>query len=126
MTDDLDTGNLGSLVRFAVLRHSDVDEPHYDFLVETSRGSDLATWRSPTWPLEDAVVLTRLKDHRKIYLEFEGELTAGRGRVDRVDGGDCQLSIEENAVWKITILNPKQPMWFTLRHLDGDEWMAEV
>lgn len=32
----------------------------------------------------------RMKDHRRVYLEFEGELTGGRGDVRRVAAGDVE------------------------------------
>src|SRR5437870_3654302 len=51
--------------RYTILWHHDINEPHYDLMFETMPRSDLATWRSPTWPIESRIELTRLKDHRR-------------------------------------------------------------
>ena len=92
-------------LKYAVLWHHDISEPHYDLLVETYPGSDLATWRSPVWPIETLIVLQRLRDHRRIYLEYEGDLSGHRGRVERIGSGNCTVSIGEGAVWRIKLLN---------------------
>jgi len=112
-------------LRYAVLWHHGVEEVHYDLMFETLPRSDLATWRSPVWPIEAATELTRLKDHRRFYLEYEGELTERRGRVDRVAGGTCELSIGENAEWSITLLSGAPPTRLMLRQLDAERWLAE-
>jgi hypothetical protein len=76
-----------------VLRHSDVSDPHFDLMFETLPGSMLATWRSPEWPIEMRVQVTRLRDHRRLYLEYEGTLTDQRGSVHRVADGTCTVEI---------------------------------
>ncbi len=112
-------------LRYAVLWHHDVDEPHYDLMFETLPRSDLATWRSVVWPIEAPTEVIRLKDHRRFYLEYEGELTDRRGRVDRVAGGTCEVSVGENAVWRVAILTGAPPAKFTLRQLDAERWLVE-
>jgi hypothetical protein len=113
----------GISVRYAVLWHAAVDEPHFDFLVETRPGSDLATWRVTAWPVIGAADATRLKDHRRIYLDYEGDLSGHRGRVERIDGGSCQLEIGEDAVW--TIRGVHGPTAIILRQISGDQWNIE-
>ncbi len=85
-------------LRFAVLWHHQIDEPHYDLLVEMRPGSDLSTWRSPVWPVVETTTLQRLKEHRRIYLQYNGLLTEGRGRVDRVAEGTCRVTPTANAI----------------------------
>ena len=109
-------------LRYAVLWHCQVTEPHFDLLFETYPGSDLATWRSSIWPIENPTTLKRLKDHRRIYLEYEGELTEHRGQVVRVAEGTCRVEIGEQAVWTIAMLNT--PIRLILRQVEGDEWTA--
>ncbi len=109
-------------LRYAVLWHGEIPDPHFDILVETHPGSQLATWRSPVWPIEQPTVLKRLKDHRRIYLDYEGDLTERRGRVERVAGGSCTVEIGEGAVWTIELLS--SPTRLILRHVQGDEWEA--
>jgi hypothetical protein len=112
------------LLRYAVLWHDDVDEPHFDFLVETRPGSDLATWRVPHWPVTGRAEATRLRDHRRIYLDYTGELSGQRGRVQRIDGGSCQLEIGEDALWKIVPEGGMRAISF--RQVSGDQWIAEA
>lgn len=82
-------------LRYVVLFHDGIEEPHYDLMFETSPGSDLATWRSPTWP-PDGCELTPLPTHRRAYLEYEGDLSNNRGQVQRIHAGTHQI-IENDA-----------------------------
>src|SRR5438270_849624 len=45
-------------LRYVVLRHDGIDDPHFDLTFETSSGPALATWRSPQWPIERETMLT--------------------------------------------------------------------
>jgi hypothetical protein len=79
------------LLRFVVLRHEGIDEPHFDLMFETSPGSPLATWRADTWPVTTNTRLTPLPDHRADFLTYEGPLAGNRGDVRRIAEGICQL-----------------------------------
>ncbi len=69
--------------RFTLLAHH--TEPlHYDLLLE--RPDSCWTWRL-TAPPGEPLEATRIADHRKHYLTYEGEVSGGRGRVERVDRG---------------------------------------
>jgi hypothetical protein len=108
--------------RYAVLHHSGVDEPHFDLLVEPSPKSDLWTWRCPTWPPTQGDRLKRLKDHRRLYLDYEGPIPGGnRGQVQKSDWGTCTLSVSHPG--SITITFPT----FTLRmrEVEQGEWDIE-
>src|SRR6476620_3805752 len=104
-------------LRYTVLWHHDITEPHYDLMFETLPRSDLATWRSPTWPIEEAIEVVRLKDHRRFYLEYEGDLSDRRGRVDRAGGGSCEVNIGEAGVWTVRILDGGPPATLALRQV---------
>jgi hypothetical protein len=109
-------------LRYAILWHHDIDQPHFDLLVETHPGSDLATWRSPVWPIETLVVLQRLRDHRRIYLDYEGDLSNHRGRVERIGSGNCSVTVDEGAVWRIKLLNIATE--FLLTEVGDGQWEA--
>jgi hypothetical protein len=82
--------------RFVILDH---DQPfrHWDFLLEC--GEVLRAWRLRAEPVPDApIVAEPLPDHRLIYLEYEGPVGGGRGRVLRWDAGkfewECDVADE--------------------------------
>jgi hypothetical protein len=78
--------------RFVLLRHefpAEFGKPsHWDVMLED--GEALLTWSCEELPVAggDAVVATRLGNHRLAYLEYEGLVSGGRGEVRRVDGGE--------------------------------------
>ena len=73
-------------LRYVILRHEGVPDPHYDLMFETSEGSALATWRSRAWP-PGAELLERLPEHRREYLAYEGPVSNSRGYVKQVQVG---------------------------------------
>lgn len=78
-------------LRYAVLHHTHVAHPHYDLLLEVSSDAPLATWRCEQWPPRGEMTVVRLPDHRRIYLEYEGPVSGGRGEVSRVAHGNLAL-----------------------------------
>ena|SRR5688572_2409452 len=111
-------------LRYVILHHTGVPEPHFDLMFETWDGSDLATWRCTSWPIEAGTRVTRLKDHRRVYLSFEGDVSRGRGHVDRVAAGDCLVEIGADAVWRISLLSGAPPLVLVLRAIEGQVWEA--
>ena len=71
--------------RFVVLEHR-WKGVHWDFMLEC--GDAL-----PTWAIDLPIVAGQdlparaLSDHRRIYLDYEGEISGNRGQVRRVDMG---------------------------------------
>ena len=85
-------------LRYVVLRHEGIPEPHYDLMFETSPGSMLSTWRSPSWPPSSDSTFTPLQEHRAAYLTYEGPLTDNRGAVRRVASGRHSVSRNDAAL----------------------------
>lgn len=76
---------MGVPSRFAILRH---DHPflHWDFLLET--GPVARTWRLLRTPVcGEPLAAETLPDHRLMYLDYEGPVSEGRGRVERFADG---------------------------------------
>ena len=113
-----------SALRFVVLHHLGVAEPHFDLMFETLPGSMLATWRSQVWPIESVTRITRLRDHRRLYLEYEGDLSGQGGNVMRLAEGNCEIEVGENAIWTIRLLSGVSPQSLRLCQVDGDQWEA--
>ena len=111
-------------VRFVVLHHTGIDDPHFDLMFETTTGSPLTTWRSPAWPIVLPVGLTRLPDHRAAYLEFEGALSGNRGEVRRIATGACAIDrTDHEAFWTIRFADPTAPL-LQIKLVDRDHWLA--
>ena len=74
--------------RFVILEHR-WNGVHWDLMLE---GDGVLR----TWAIDEAIVAGRnlparaLADHRLHYLEFEGEISEGRGSVRRWDSGSYQ------------------------------------
>jgi hypothetical protein len=86
--------------RFVILEH---DHPslHWDFMLEA--GPTLRTWRLAAQPQNGlsvaatesfehphnglSVAATESFEHRRVYLDYEGPVSGGRGQVHRWDAG---------------------------------------
>ena len=79
--------------RFVILLHElppgHQRATHWDFMLED--GETLKTWalEEELQPGGEACA-QQLADHRLDYLEYEGPISGGRGRVSRWDEGDFQ------------------------------------
>jgi hypothetical protein len=63
---------------------------HYDLMLE--HGPMLRTWALERIPgVGETVSAQRLDDHRPVYLDYEGDISADRGQVRRVDQGDYEM-----------------------------------
>ena len=74
--------------RFVILLHQTPKEEHWDVMLETD--SALKTWSIPPQcptGLSFTRPAKRLPDHRKHYLDYEGEVADNRGTLARIDTG---------------------------------------
>ena len=78
-------------LRYVVLLHDGIAKPHFDLMFESSPGSALVTLRCDEWPVRDPGRMERIGDHRREYLDYEGQVSGGRGFVRRVASGTCEL-----------------------------------
>lgn len=80
--------------RFVILRHEtppSYSRPtHFDLMLEW--GDMLRTWACQAMPTAGVTLSAdELAAHRRDYLDFEGEVSAGRGSVTRVSAGEFDL-----------------------------------
>jgi hypothetical protein len=107
------------MLRYVVLRHEGVAEPHFDVLFETEPGSMLQTWRLTQWPPGDsAQPAQKIRDHRRAFLDYQGDLTGGRGNVIRVDEGTCTFEREHD---RLVIHLPHQRLVFQRNRASADD-----
>jgi hypothetical protein len=81
-------------LRYVVLHHTGIDQPHYDLMFEREGRDKLASARGSTWPPMDQTILERIPDHRKAYLDYEGPVSENRGAVKRVESGTCTIKVD--------------------------------
>lgn len=80
--------------RFVILRHETppaAERPtHFDLMLEW--GQTLRTWACPDFPVPGvALTIVELSPHRLAYLDYEGEVSDGRGSVTRFAAGEYDL-----------------------------------
>jgi hypothetical protein len=77
--------------RFVLLEHC-WNGVHWDLMLESADGRALHTWAidAPVVPGRD-LPARPLADHRTAYLDYEGEVSGGRGVVRRVDRGEYEV-----------------------------------
>ncbi len=72
--------------RFTISRHTGSKEgDHFDLMLE--KGETLRTWRLQNTQFQTAQTARQIKDHRALYLDYEGEVSGKRGRVAIWDSG---------------------------------------
>jgi hypothetical protein len=72
--------------RFTISHHTGAkDGDHYDLFLEEANA--LKSWRLDSPSFQTPQAARQTKDHRGIYLDFEGELSGGRGTVKIWDTG---------------------------------------
>lgn len=82
--------------RFVVLRHDCPRGLHWDFMLEAE--GVLRTWALAEEPSAGvACAAEQLPDHRLAYLDYEGEVSGGRGSVTRYDQGEYRLEKDDAA-----------------------------
>lgn len=109
-------------LRYAVLHHTHVAHPHYDLLLETAPDAPLATWRCEKWPPESEMTVVRLPDHRRVYLDYEGPISGGRGEVSRVAHGSLRLLEKSDTHFRIRLGGAPT---LTLSLLNEDRWLLQ-
>jgi len=110
-------------MRYVVLHHTDYGDAHFDLMIEPAPDSEkLLTWRAAHWPAAAGDTLSRIADHRRDYLNYEGPVSNNRGRVERVAAGKCEFSLAQSLA-TVRILDPSV-MLLVLRKLENDLWQV--
>jgi hypothetical protein len=87
----------------------------------------LRTWATEKLPtIGEAVIGQRLADHRLAYLDYEGEISGGRGRVSRVGEGHYDVLEETEANLVLRICGAKLNGTLTLTALADDPHRSRV
>jgi hypothetical protein len=79
--------------RYVILEH-DYPERHWDFMLEA--GEVLRTWKLAASPQPGQVIAAEASfDHRRLYLDYEGPISGGRGCVVRWDSGSFDWVVDD-------------------------------
>jgi hypothetical protein len=109
--------------RFVILEH---DHPflHWDLMLEC--GLVLRTWRLETPPRAGpTIAATALPDHRLHYLDHEGPISGGRGRVVRWDRGTFTLPLQSDKSLLVHLQGERFRGLLRLEQIEGDAWRGE-
>lgn len=108
-------------LRYVILHHTGIAEPHYDLMFEREPGGALLTLRSRVWPITVPTDVEPLPDHRRHYLDYEGPVSNRRGVVRRVQSGtyrgDLRSGFPTNAT--VTLLTPEPTELLVYWIIDG-------
>jgi hypothetical protein len=100
-------------------------DAHFDVMVENVPGGLLSTWRSPSWPPKVNERATKIGEHRREYLDYEGQITGERGTVKRVESATCTKSVAKFGI-EVYQLRGASVERIMMRPVQGDEWVIWV
>lgn len=109
--------------RFVILEH---DHPllHWDLMLES--GTVLRTWRLAAPPCRgQAVAAVAVFDHRLLYLDYEGPVHGGRGRVVRWEHGTFTGQVGDKERIVVPLTGQRLRGVLRLEHAEGDAWRCE-
>ncbi len=90
-------------------------------------GPTLRTWRLENPPQANSSVrATSLGDHRIIYLEYEGEISGGRGSVTRWDQGEFEWLADEPGMVQVILRGGRVAGRVYLCKGASDDWSLRL
>ncbi|MDO4584095.1 MAG: hypothetical protein Q4D62_08340 [Planctomycetia bacterium] len=92
-------------MRFTLLEHRQGTEKHWDLLLEWPGEERLRTWQFEEHPWESTLPGKRIGDHRRIYLDYEGPISHGRGEVRQCGTGTYRVVAETERGWQVALSN---------------------
>jgi hypothetical protein len=110
--------------RFVILEH---DHPvrHWDLLLEA--GDVLRAWRLAAPPIVGQAVAAEASfDHRRLYLDYEGPISGGRGTVSRWDAGTFDWIAEEEGRLALKLQGDRVGGVAVLERLDSGGWSLRL
>lgn len=118
-----------------LLRHELPDGSwHIDWMLgQDPQGHDrLLTFRLPRSPIglaaTETMLIERIGEHRRDYLEYEGPVSAGRGTVKRIASGhivawsDRDEGWELNVKWEDEQAGDDSPETYRLEPIEDSHW----
>lgn len=112
--------------RFVILKHTREGRAlHWDLMLEV--GQVLHTWRLDVHPSDIAdehIAITRIFDHPLRFLDYQGPVNEGKGRVEVADSGFYRpLGSDSAGVQLLEFSGRILKDRFTLEHVARDQWL---
>ncbi len=108
---------------FVIQQHDHPDGTHWDLMLEEA--GHLATWQVPLPPDKwsaTPIACTRIFDHSKKYLTYEGPIFQNRGSVTIAASGTYQTITQTDTLWSLTLSCPTLSGTLTLSHTSSTHW----
>lgn len=106
--------------RFVILEHS-WNGTHHDVMLD--RGDSLRTWALDEPIVPNATQPARaLPDHRRIYLDYEGPISGGRGEVRRTVAGIYREVRWTDTFVVVELASDQLSGWAEFRGEVGGDW----
>lgn len=123
-------------LRTAILEHTTATGVHHDWLIEDPRlqnpkAPDTRLWTARVkpppqdWPLLHRFSLTVIPPHRRIYLNYQGDVPGSRGHVRRLASGGCKASKWSVQCIVLTLDTQVATLNLRLTQQAHDHWLAE-
>ena len=106
--------------RFVIQQHSQKDTVHYDLMLEFA--DVLKTWRIPQSPDSLPQTMEQIHDHRKLYLDYEGDISGNRGFVKIWDKGEYQILLWSQNLVEIELIGEKLHGFYRLCLTQSPYW----
>ena len=95
--------------RFVILHHEfsleHTRSSHWDLMIE--QDEKLLTWALDACPIVgETSSADRLADHRIDYLTYEGPVSDDRGKVHRIEAGECKIISSNSETFIAHIFSP--------------------
>jgi hypothetical protein len=116
---------------FVILHHIGHGPEHWDLMLDV--GNVLATWQlledpnSLTAKEPKPISATRIGDHRRAYLNHEGPVSGGRGKVNRVEQGSYEMVDQTKKLWTVRLEGTwlRGTFRLALEHRRSNEWSLQ-
>jgi hypothetical protein len=109
--------------RFVILEH---DHPHLHWDLMLEAGAVLRSWRLAAPPHSGAaLVAVRVPDHRLAYLDYEGPVSGGRGRVVRWTKGTFDWQVQSDDRFSVRLHGERLRGILRLERVEKDNWSGE-
>ena len=123
-------------LRTAILEHATANDIHHDWLIEDPslpdpKAPSARLWTARVtpppqdWPKLKRFDLTVIPPHRRLYLDYQGEVAGNRGHVCRLDSGLCEVLLWSDARIVLTMRTEVMQVDLRLTQQAGNHWVAE-